>query len=410
MNMQQMNTNGKPCIAVITNHDDDLYCMRLELVRTLLDEGYSLLISCPDGPKLDLMKRQYGLRRGCDFLYDNPEIDRRGTNPLRDWKLFCHYFRLLRKVRTAVVLTFSAKPNVYAGLAARALQIPAISNLTGLGTVMKKKGLKQALILAAFRPAFRSSFCVMIQNEANLRFAQEHRLLNGPCRRLSGSGVSLERFPLQEYPDGGNGTDGQVVVFNYLGRIMKEKGIDTYLELARRIKSRHPATEFNVIGFVEPTENHYLQILKEMSEEGIIAYRGEQESVLPWIARSHAIIHPSVYGEGISNVLIENASCGRPVFTTDNDGCRETVEHGTSGFLYDPARPEELEALVEHFLTGMTNRERMLMGLEGHRKAIREFDRNKVVNEYMRLIRPLTSERAPEPLSGKVAEGQVLQS
>ena len=147
-----------------------------------------------------------------------------------------------------------------------------------------------------------------------------------------------------------------------------------------------------------------------MSEEGIIAYRGEQESVLPWIARSHAIIHPSVYGEGISNVLIENASCGRPVLTTDNDGCRETVEHGTSGFLYDPARPEDLEALVEHFLTGMTNRERMLMGLEGHRKAIREFDRNKVVNEYMRLIRPLTSERVPEPLPGKVAEGQVLQS
>ena len=84
--MKPLNTTGKSCIAVITNHDDDLFCLRLELVRALLDEGYSLLVSCPDGPKLDLMKRQYGLRRGCDFLYDNPEIDRRGTNPVRDWK------------------------------------------------------------------------------------------------------------------------------------------------------------------------------------------------------------------------------------------------------------------------------------------------------------------------------------
>ena len=146
-----------------------------------------------------------------------------------------------------------------------------------------------------------------------------------------------------------------------------------------------------------------------MQEQGIIAYRGEQENVLPWIARSHAVIHPSVYGEGISNVLIESASCGRPVLTTDHDGCRETVDHGESGFIYNPDRPEELEALVEHFLTGMTNRERMLMGLAGHRKAAREFDRKKIVKEYMRLIRSLTGENEGSR-KGEKAEERVLQS
>lgn len=407
--MWKTNQTGKPCVAVITNHDDDLFCMRLELLQALLNEGYSLLVSCPDGPKLDLMKRKYGLKRGVDFVYDNPEIDRRGMSPRKDWKLLRHYYRLLKEHRPAVVLTFSAKPNVYAGLAAKALGIPAISNLSGLGSVMSKTGLKQFLILAAFRPAFRASFCVMVQNGANMRFAKEHRLIHGTCRQLSGSGVSLERFPLQEYPDGGNGTDGQVVVFNYMGRIMKEKGIDTYLEVARRIRSRHPATEFNVIGFIEPTESHYHGILADLQEQGIVVYRGEQESVLPWIARSHALIHPSVYGEGISNVLIESASCGRPVLTTDHDGCRETVDHGESGFIYNPDRPEELEALVEHFLTGMTNRERMLMGLAGHRKAAREFDRKKIVKEYMRLIRSLTGENEGSR-KGEKAEGRVMQS
>ena len=107
-------------------------------------------------------------------------------------------------------------------------------------------------------------------------------------------------------------------------------------------------------------------------------------------------------------MLIENASCGRPVLTTDHDGCRETVDHGKSGFVYDPDDPEELEDLVEHFLTGMTNRERMLMGLEGHRKAVREFDRDKIVREYMRLIRRLTGEQSPESLRNEAAEGRVL--
>ena len=407
--MRYISQTGKPCIAIITNHDDDLFCVRLELLQALLREGYSLLVSCPDGPKMGVMKQQYGLKRGCDFVYDNPDIDRQWAARRKDWKLLRHYYRLLKETRPAVVLTFSAKPGVYAGLAAKALGIPVISSLTGLNSILKTKKVKQLLILAAFRPVLRASFCVMIQDGANMRFAKEHRLISESCRQISGSGVSLERFPLQEYPDGGNGSEGQAVVFNFIGRIMKEKGIDTYLEVARRIRSRYPATEFNVIGGIEPTEMHYQKILEEMQEQGIVVFRGEQGNVLPWIARSHAVIHPSIYGEMTSNVLIENASCGRPVLTTDLDGCREAVDPGESGFVYSPDRPEELEALVEHFLTGMTNRERMLMGLAGHRKAVREFDRKNVVKEYMRLIRSLTGEHA-DSRQGGPAEGHVLQS
>ena len=80
----------KPLVGIATNHDDDIFCFRLELVQALKREGYDLLISCPDGPKFDLMDRRYGLRRGRDFLYDDPPIDRRGTSVGKDGRLLLH--------------------------------------------------------------------------------------------------------------------------------------------------------------------------------------------------------------------------------------------------------------------------------------------------------------------------------
>ncbi|WHT48257.1 glycosyltransferase [Sporosarcina thermotolerans] len=130
-------------IALFTNHDDDVYCFRKELIEGLIDEGYELLISCPNGEKLELMK-------DIRFKYIDTQIDRRGTNVITDFKLFVNYYKLLKKHRPDVILTYTAKPNIYAGIAASVLKIPYISNVTGLGSVIKKKGFTKRFILYLF--------------------------------------------------------------------------------------------------------------------------------------------------------------------------------------------------------------------------------------------------------------------
>ena len=121
----------QPLVALLTNNDDDVYCFRLELIQAILGQGWRLLISCPDGPKFRAMQEEYGLTQNVDFLYDDPVIDRRGTNPVKDLKLLNHYRALFKQHRPAVILTYTAKPNVYASLAARLLKIPSINNITG---------------------------------------------------------------------------------------------------------------------------------------------------------------------------------------------------------------------------------------------------------------------------------------
>lgn len=378
----------KPVIALLTNNDDDVYCFRLELIQAIIEAGYQMLISCPDGPKFEIMD-QLGLRKNKDFIYDNPPIDRRGTSVVKDAKLMHHYRILFKQYKPAVVLTYTAKPNVYASIVANQLHIPVINNVTGLGSVINESGVKQKFILWLFKTAYQESSCIMFQNSTNMKLAKELGWVKGDYKLIPGSGVALERFPVQDYPGGGNGIDGETIVFNYIGRILHDKGVDDYIEAAKRIKKKYPKTEFNMLGFIEPTESHYENELKQLRERGIVYYRGSQKDVKPWIKRAHAIIHPSTYGEGMSNVLLENASSGRPIITTDNPGCKETVDDAVTGFTYHGGNVDELVEKIELFVHEVPNNRRKQMGLDGRKKMEKQFSREVVVEAYLSKIQDL---------------------
>ena len=373
--------NNKPIIAVLTNNDDDIYCFRKELIEALIANDYQVLISCPDGPKFKLLKH-------IDYIYDNPFIDRRGTNVINDSKLFVHYLKLFKKYRPSAVLAYTAKPNVYGSIAAHLLKIPVINNVTGFGSVLNQSKLKQAFIMHLFKFAYRRSSCIMFQNSTNMKLAKKLGMVKGKYNLIPGSGVDTDRYPLQVYPEGGNGVIGETVVFNYIGRILHDKGVDDFIAAAKIIKSEYPNTEFNLIGFIEPTEIHYEKELDELEEENIVVYRGSQQDVKPFIARAHAIIHPSVYGEGMSNVLLENASSGRPIITTDNPGCRETVVDRKSGFIYHGGNVDELVKKIQLFLS-LDNSVRCKMGKIGRERVKKLFSRSIVIDAYLEALSEL---------------------
>lgn len=377
--MKRPDNRKKPLVALITNHDDDVYCFRKELIEGMEKEGFHVLVSCPYGEKIKLMEDM-------KFKHDNVYIDRRGTNPISDFKLMIYYRKMMCRYRPDVVLTYTSKPNVYASLAAASLGIPYINNVTGLGSVLTMGKAMRMFVMTLFKIAFRKSSCIFFQNEDNMKLAIEQGMVHGKYQLIPGSGVNVERFPLQKYPEGGDGVTGETVVFNYIGRVLRDKGVDDYIEAAKRIKKSYPNTEFNIIGFIEPTEKHYEKELKELEIQEIIKYRGQQKDVRPFIARAHAIIHPSTYGEGMSNVLLENASSGRFIITTDNPGCKETLEDGITGFRYHGGNVDELVEKIEEFLS-MDNENRKAMGRKGREYVKQNFSRDIVVNAYIEKIR-----------------------
>ena len=363
------NTTIKKKILFLVNHDVAIYNFRLELVERLIHDGYDVSLSSPYGEKIEDLKAL-----GCHYY--EIEIERHGMNPVTEIKLYMTYRKLIAQVRPDVILGYTIKPNIYGAMAAIEKNIPFIANITGLGTAVENPGLSQKLILMLYKVAFRNVKKVFFQNIENQMFFVEHNIANGKHGLLPGSGVNLERFSVKDYPN------DEVVHFAFISRIMKEKGIDEYLDAAKVIKKKYHSVEFHVCGFCE---DEYRGKLDEWNRNEIVIYHGMIRDVAGFLENIHCVIHPTYYPEGLSNVLLEACACGRPIITTDRSGCREVVDDGVNGYMVVQKNSQTLIEAIIKFLA-LSKEEKMAMGLEGRKKVELYFNRKLVVDAYMKEI------------------------
>ncbi len=356
-------------VLFLVNHDVVIYNFRLELVERLLNDGHEVYISSPYGERIEDLKK-------IGAKYCEINIERHGMNPLREVGLIFEYKKLIRDIKPNIVFAYTIKPNIYGAIACKDLNVPCVANITGLGTAVENGGIKQRITIALYRFAFKKIQRVFFQNTENMQFFVDHKLALGKHSLLPGSGVNLERFSVMAYPK------DDTVRFFFIARIMKEKGIDYFLEAAKYIKGKYPNTEFHVCGFVE---DEYKGKLEEMASDGTIIYHGMIRDIRTMHSVSSCTVFPSYYPEGLSNVLLESAACARPIITTDRAGCREAVDDGVSGFLIPIKDQKALNEALERFL-GMDVSEREQMGLAGRKKVAQEFDRQIIVETYLREL------------------------
>jgi galacturonosyltransferase len=206
-----------------------------------------------------------------------------------------------------------------------------------------------------------------------------NNIVKRKVRVLPGSGVNLIEHKFEDYPE-----SEENIHFLFIGRIMKDKGIDELLEAARRIKQKYPNVHFELIGFCE---EGYEDKLQELMNLGIIKYHGLQDDVHSFIKNSHAVILPS-YHEGMSNALLEAATTGRPVIASKITGCKETFDDGISGLGFEVKNVDSLENTIIKFIELPLEKKRA-MGLAGRRKMEKEFNRQIVVLAYIEEIEKL---------------------
>lgn len=360
-------------VLILINHQAGLYKFRKELLERLVQEKHNVYISVPEGEYTKEIN-ELGVR-----LINNRYLNRRGTNPLQDIRLLNYYKSMLEKIRPNVVLTYTIKPNVYGGMACARMDIPYVVNVTGLGTSIQDGGLLQKITLLLYRYGLRKAKKVFFQNNANRDFMLSHKVIRTPYEVLPGSGVNVKEYDYTPYPK----EDGKII-FTTIGRIMKDKGIDELLFAAKIIRERYTNIEFRLIG---DYDENYQDTIEAYQDKGVIRYLGSKKNIKPYIAKSHAIIHPS-YHEGMSNVLLEAASMGRPVIASDIPGCREIYEDGITGYGFMPKDAQGLVKAIEQFLS-TSYKEKVAMGKAGRQRIVQEFDRKIVVNRYIDRIEHL---------------------
>ncbi|EME8150466.1 glycosyltransferase, partial [Enterococcus faecium] len=173
-----------------------------------------------------------------------------------------------------------------------------------------------------------------------------------------------------------------VIKFVFISRLMKEKGIEQYLEAAEIIKKEYPNTEFHICGFAE---QDYEKKLTSLQKSGIIIYHGMVIDIRKLLIDMHCTIHPSYYPEGISNVLLESASSGRPLITTNHVGCREVINKNKNGYLFQPKNTDDLVIQIKKFLD-LSYEEKRDMGKESRKYVSERFSRDIVIDQYMKKI------------------------
>lgn len=359
----------KEKILFLVNHDVVIYNFRLELVERLLKEGYEVHISSPYGERIDEL-----VDLGC--IYHEIEVERHGMNPLSELKLLSNYRSLLNEVKPDYIFGYTIKPNIYGAIAAKEKKIPFIANITGLGTAVENPGPVQKMMILLYKFAFTEVQKVFFQNTENRQFFIDHKIAIDKHGLLPGSGVNLKRFSTKDYPN------DDVIRFAFISRIMKEKGIDQYLEAAKTIKEKYKNVEFHICGFCE---KEYEGKLNEYNENGIVIYHGMIRNVSEFLENIHCVVHPTYYPEGLSNVLLEACATGRPIITTDRSGCREVVDNGINGYKISQKNTQELVEAIDQFIN-LSFDEKKNMGLNGRKKVEKEFDRNIVIDKYMMEI------------------------
>jgi len=353
-----------------------LFNFRLSLMRRLQGEGYRVVAVSPQDEYAAKLEGQ-GIRHVPLAMSGS------GTNPIEDLGLLFRYWRLLKRERPDIILSYTPKPNIYASIAAGQLGVPVISNIAGLGRLFVQAGPVTRIARLLYRSALRRAARVFFQNGEDMRmFIDDGLVKREICERIPGSGVDTRRFAPT-----GESTPASRFTFLLSGRLLWDKGVGEYVAAARRVREQHPDVRFQLLGFLE-VDNPSAVTRDQMQawvDEGIVEYLGATDDVVPFLGRADCVVLPSYYREGVPRSLLEAASMARPIITCDSIGCRDVVDDGVNGLL---CRPRDAHDLADRMqaMVHMTNEERFVMGNNGSGKMLREFDEKIVLERYMKAI------------------------
>ena len=374
----QRQTSAPRTVAISSNTSWYLVNFRSNLIKALQDRGWR--VSCLAPPD-DYSESLTTL--GCEFT--PIAIDGSGKNPIRDLATLRAYQAAYRRIRPAVALHFTPKPNIYGGFAAHRSGIPFINNIAGLGEAFADQGLTSRIVRELYRLSQRHAARLFFQN------AQDHAqlvaldsLLAERADILPGSGVDTIRFLPTPFPDDG------VIRFVMIARLLWEKGVREYVEAARLVRQRHGNTEFLIVGFGEAGNPRFVpaETLRAWEAEGVIQWLGRMDDVRPVLGRAHCVVLPSYYGEGVPRSLLEGASMGRPLITTDSVGCREVVEDGRNGYRVAPRDARVLADAMARIVSASPE-QLSEMGERSRNLMLQDFDEQIVIDKYLTRITSL---------------------
>lgn len=364
-------------IVILYNTSWYVFLLRRNLIASLIQAGHTITVVAPRDAYTDRVQQL-----GVSFVPIS--MSATGTSPIKEMITLGEVYEALRSLQPDVVLSFTVKCNLYAGLCRRMLPFHHVANVSGLGQTFDSSALTNKAIRALYRVALSRTHTIFFQNNEDRNMLVEEKIVSATSAEvIPGSGVDLRRFS----PAPPSHREGRA--FLMLGRLLPKKGFVAFMEAAATLKARYgEGAAFWILGapdFERPESLELLEQIISRHAEGTIRYLQSTDDVVPYLHEADAVVLPSTYNEGVPRSLLEALACGKPIITTNWKGCRETVEAGKNGYL---VLPDNTESLIRAMTQILECNEQALDTLGRHSRRIAEerFNEETVLSAYHRAI------------------------
>jgi len=370
-------------LLFLVTEDWYFWSHRLPLARAARDAGMEVYVMARVNRHADAI-REEGFR-----LIPWKGIVPGGVNPFRELRALAEVVKQYRSIRPDLVHHVHNKPILYGGLAARFCRIPALNTVAGLGHVFADTSLRmralKSVLLVLFRFALKDGdrSLVAFQNSDDLEYFLDKQInLPNQSLLIRGSGVDLDKFSATPIPS-------STPIVMLAARLHWKKGVREFVLAAEAIKRQKIDARFVLVG--DPDPNNPTSVPESMLEkwhnDGVIEWWGRRTEMAKVLSQATIICLPSTYREGVPKVLIEAASCCRPIVTTDIAGCRDIVQDGENGILVPPGDSEALAKALCDLLGNRRLQEQM--GKRGRQIVAERFSEKYVISETSAAYRQL---------------------
>ncbi len=323
------------------------------------------------------------------FICHAWNIERKSMNLFQNVARLLDLYSLLKSIKPDIVHAITIKPNISVGLIAHITIIPYVLSITGTGVIFSGNSFAIRLARPIVRGLYKLANSKVRRKLIFENFTdRDYFVHTGLCQdyeavAILGSGVNTEEF--KQVPE----KHRHKPVLLFAARLLWDKGLGDLVEAGKQLRKRGIDFSIQVAGIVDQdTINAIAQeTLDKWHTNGLIECLGTVKNMPVLIAEANIVVLPTFYGEGVPRILIEAASCGRAIVTTDMPGCREIVEDQVNGLLVPPKNVEKLTNALAKLLK--SSELRIKMGQQGRHKVKRDFSEQKVISETMALYQEL---------------------
>ena len=350
----------------------------------MLSEHYEVVGVSSPGEELDKVAQREGIRTIAVPM-------ERKISPFKDLVSLFRLIRLFHREKPWMVHSLTPKAGLLAMTAAWICRVPVrIHMFTGL-VFPTTTGLKQKILMATDSITCACATNVLPEGKGVKKDLEQFHITSKPLQIIGNgniNGIDLEFFDrtpvvceqAEKY------RKEEVVTFCFVGRIVRDKGMNELVAAFQRLHQTYPNTRLVLVGPFEEKLDPVLPETRQVIEQhSAIEWMGWQNDIRPFLAASEVFVFPS-YREGFPNVVLQAGAMGLPSIVTDINGSSEIITEGVNGFIIPSQDEEALYKAMEKLLD---TEERRKLAQQARPQIANRYERKALWKELLKFYRSL---------------------